>query len=93
MRQLLSDRAPMRIPQDRAVFEACVLQYGVQVGRERRHVVRPGQVAAVPVAAKIGNDHAEIALKQRDQRVEHCAGGHEAVEQEQRVTIARDFVE
>lgn len=53
MRQLLSDRAPMRISQDRAGFEACVLQYGVQIGRERRHVVRPGQVAAFPVAAKI----------------------------------------
>jgi hypothetical protein len=93
MRKLLSDRSPMRIPKDRAAFDARVLQYGIQVGSERWYVVGPGQVTAFPVTAKIGNDHAEIVLKQRDQRVEHCACDQKSVEQEQNLTIARDFVE
>ena len=45
------------------------------------------------MAAKVGNDHAKLVFEQGDQRIEHRAADHEAVEQEQRLATSGDPVE
>jgi hypothetical protein len=91
--ELLRDRAAVRVAEDGATRDARVVQDAVQVRRERWNVVGPGNVAAPPVAAQIGDDHAESARKQRHQGIEHVAAGHQAMQQQQRLAIAHDPVE
>lgn len=93
MRKLLSDRAAVRISENRATFYAGVRQHRVEIGGERCDVIGPGQLAALSVTAQVRDDHEKTALQPSDQRVEHHAADHEAVEQKQRLANADEPVE
>jgi hypothetical protein len=93
MGKLLRNCTAMRIAYDATVIVTSLFQDHVQIGRECRHVVRPGEIAASAVATQIGNKHPESASEEFDERIKHAATNHQPVQQKQRLAFAFDAVE
>ena len=93
MRQLLSDGASMRVSQNCTSLEPGFREDPVQVGCETRNIVWSCELPALPMATKVGNKQTKSVLKQRDQRIEHVAGRHEPVQQQEGFTFANEFEE
>ena len=93
VRQLLRDRPAMRISQNGGWSESRFHHDDVQVGGERGDIVRAAELAALPMAAKVGDQHAKVVVQKLDERIEHGAGDHEPVQQKQGFAVAHDFVE
>ena len=91
--QLLRHRPAVRVAHDGAAVEASLRHHYVEIGRERRHIVRAAQIAALAVTAQVGNEHPEAVLEQFDERIEHRARGHDPVQQQQGFAVALDAEE
>ena len=92
--QLLRDRAALRVAEHGGRVDAQMVEQARQVRGELRRRIRRRKSPAPPVAAQVGNDHAMPGCEMLDHRLEHLAGDHQPMhEQEGRPRSALGEVE
>ena len=93
MRQLLRNCPAMRIAHDDGSIEISLRQHGIEISGKRRHVIGTDKVAASAVPAKVRNEHPELVAQEFDEWIKHCARNHQAVQQQEWLTVALDAIE
>src|SRR5436309_413755 len=61
-----------------------MIEQARQVGRELRGSIRRRKSPAPPISTQVGNDHAMSARKMPDDRLEHLAGDHQPMHEQER---------
>jgi len=83
-RQLLRDGTALRVTEHRGRVDGQMVEQTCEVGCEMLRRIRRRELAAPPVTAQVGNDHAMSGRELVDHRGEHFAGDHEPVYEQQR---------
>ena len=81
---MLRDGTTLRIAEDRRRVDVQMVEQAREIGCELRFRVRRRKPATSPVATQVGNDHAIPGCEMLDDRLEHLAGDHHTVHEQER---------
>jgi hypothetical protein len=81
--QLLRDGTALGIAEHSGRVDAQMVEQARQVGCELRRRIRRRKSATPSVAAQVGNDHAMSGREMPDHRLEHLAGDHQPMHEQE----------